>query len=778
MNRTTYRILFPLSAVAVAMSVHVQAQQQPIEVIEVMGRSTNGPVLPAEEDTEGLFGLAESLKDIPRAATTINESLMREAAIDDLHDIARFAPNSFAAAGFGNPSLPTIRGQLGELFEGGMRRQAGNNGLGIPMSFNAIEGIAVVKGAPPVMLGTTQRVGGFVNLQPKTARTDRERSSLLGELGSYDQYRLQLDHNVVLATNEHAIRLSAEYVDEGSFYDFHNHRSDDVLLAYAWQPNSDTTFDVSFEHYDVEWTDNAGINRPTQNLIDHNLYITGQGRQPNGSTVPGAGAVISPTGEVAIDRSMTLTDPLDSNTAETSLVHAKLQTALSDDVILVNRTYYQHLTRDGINQNSFVEIIDAAHTFENRTEFHLNETTVLGASLRYNDVLGYSQFSTEADNPIDLTGPLSNRRIPLTLEQQAQLVELRPGLFVSPGGQYDLNDDGAGDFLLSDTTDSTSYQWGLFAQHEWHLTDHWRITGGARADYYDVDARDPIAPDGVTAASDSYSDWLSAYSLSTQYDITPDLTFYAAGYLSDSTSNSMAGGTVLNAAGEIDAQNFATENELIEIGLKYAPSDARWYADAAVFDQSRSLRNRDGSNSGIRTKGVEAQWHFASELGYWVTLAASYIDANWDNSAASQGTGQVSDAFDNSRPDIIAGTGVGSPNFTLFPASTSRLQGIPEVQASLVGGWRLTDAIAVGGDVSYTKHYPLDYLQTVFIRDQYMLNLNAQYRITKQLNVRLDVMNVTDEENWAPVFEGGYFGATLAFPSLPRTAQLSVRYEF
>jgi len=28
----------------------------------------------------------------------------------------------------------------------------------------------VVKGAPPVMLGTSQRVGGFVNLQPKMAR--------------------------------------------------------------------------------------------------------------------------------------------------------------------------------------------------------------------------------------------------------------------------------------------------------------------------------------------------------------------------------------------------------------------------------------------------------------------------------------------------------------------------------------------------------------------------------------------------------------------------------
>ena len=759
------------------------AQEKPMEVIEVIGRDDGSVVLPSEETTEGLFGLAESLQEIPRAATAISESLMEEAAINDLHDIARFAPNSFAAAGFGNPSLPTIRGQLGELFEAGMRRQAGNNGLGIPMSFNAIEGIAVVKGAPPVMLGTTQRVGGFVNLQPKTARLTESDSTLKAQLGEWEQYRLQLDHNWVLKEGEQGLRVSAEYVDEDSFYDFHQHSSNDLLLAYKFAPNDDTLLDISLEYYDVDWTDNAGINRPTQNLIDHNLYISGQGVQPNGSRVPGAGAVVSPTGEVRIDRSTTLTDPLDTNTAETTLLHAKLQHWLNDDMVLVNRTYYQYLTREGINQNSFVEIIDGAHTFENRTELHINKKTVVGVNLRINDVLGYSQFSTEADNPIDLTGPLSNRRIPLTNEQKARLIELRPALWVSPGSQYDIDGDGAGDFITSDTTDSKSYQWGIFAQHELDITDKWRVTGGVRADYYDVDAKDPIPPQGVEAASDTYSDWLTAMSLSTQYNWTPDLTFYATAYESDSTSNAMAGGTVLNAAGEIDSQNFATENSLYELGVKYVPSDARWYADAVVFDQKRSLRNRDGSNSGIRTEGFETQWHFSSatgahETGYWLTLAASYIDAHYDNSTASQGTGQVADAFDDSRPDIIEGTGVGSPNFTAFPASNQQLQGIPEVQASAVAGWQITPEWSVGGDLSYTKHYPLDYLQTVFIRDQHTLNLNARYRFNEQLSARIDVFNVTDQDNWSPVFEGGYFGATLAFPSQPRHARLSVDYKF
>jgi len=72
----------------------------------------------------------------------------------------------------------------------------------------------------------------------------------------------------------------------------------------------------------------------------------------------------------------------------------------------------------------------------------------------------------------------------------------------------------------------------------------------------------------------------------------------------------------------------------------------------------------------------------------------------------------------------------------------------------------------------------LDYLQTVFIRDQHTLNLNARYRFTPQLSARIDVFNATDQDNWSPVFEGGYFGATLAFPSQPRHARLSVDYKF
>jgi iron complex outermembrane receptor protein len=243
--------------------------------------------------------------------------------------------------------------------------------------------------------------------------------------------------------------------DEDSFYDNGRYNSQDVYLAYRYGPDAATLFDASFDYYDVDFTDNAGWNRATQDLIDHGRYITGQGRQANGSRVPGAGAVISPSGLVRLPRSRTYTDPDDVNGADSYTVNLHLSHRLTDRLRVENRTLYQHLAREEVAQNSFVEIIDGADTVENRSEViadytlslfgqTLRQQSDVGLDFRYHDILGYSQFDTEADNPVDLAGPLVNRRIPLTAGQKAALVELRPGLFVSPGAQYDRNGDGVG----------------------------------------------------------------------------------------------------------------------------------------------------------------------------------------------------------------------------------------------------------------------------------------------------------------------------------------------
>ncbi|AOS97914.1 TonB dependent receptor [Microbulbifer aggregans] len=747
------------------------------EFVEVLGdRIDESAVGPHSDAAGGAFASELSAAEIARSITPVGEWLLDEAAVENLRDLQRVAPNTYSATGFGAPSLPTIRGQLGEVFEAGMRRQVGNNGLGIPLSFNGVGQVDVVRGMPSVMLGSTQRTGGFVNLAPKRPSLESASGSAVVRAGQWDRYRSQVDYSSLLEPSRSAVRVSVEHRNEGSFYDFSGMDSNNLFAAYRLKPSEDSEWNLSVEYYDVSWTDNAGINRPTQALIDDGLYVQGQGVRPDGSTVPGAGAIISPTGAVEIDRSRVLTDPKDINGADTLLLHSTYETALSDAVRFVNRTYFEHLNREEIAQNSFVEIIDGANTFENRSEWHL-ANTIAGFGLRYNDVLGYSQFTTEADLPIDLTGPLSNRRIPLTDAQKARLVELRPGLYVSPGGQYDLDGDGAGDFNLSDTTDSTSLQTGVFVEHRQALSEAWSVTAGVRGDWYRVEARDPLAPEGVAAAEDKHHDFLKSGNLSLQYAPDGDGQLYATLGYQESTSNSLGGGNTLGADNTINPLNFATENELLELGYKYAPVGASWYWDAAVFDQTRSLRNRDGSNSGIRTRGIEVQGQYRGER-LWANAGASYLNARFDNSAAFQDARQVVDAFDDSRPDIIAGTGIGAPNFTAFPASDARLHGLPRFSASAAMGYRFNDNWSAGASLVATGSYPLDYLQTVEIPAQFTLNTNLRYQFDDQrTSLRLDVFNLTDEENWAPVFEGGYFGSTLVFPELPRYWDLSLVYQ-
>ena len=771
-----------LNTPLVAFAAEKTQVKDSIEHIEVAGQVIKSQGLSVKNETiDGPFGDNLALQDIARSVTPISSELIEQLNITTLQDVLAVSPNTYSASGFGAPSLPTIRGQLGELFQDGTRRQAGNNGFGVPLSFNSVEQIDVVKGAPPVLFGSSQRNGGFVNLQSKVASTDESKGKASLSAGRWDQYSAQIDYTAPIIKDKVGFRVSYEHLDHGSYYDYSGTKSDSLFAALRILPDDKSTWDINFELYQVEFTDNAGINRPTQALIDDGLYITGQGVQANGSNVPAAGSIVSPTGQVNIDRSTVLTDPDNQNEATTYLIHSIYKRELSANASLKNITYFQHLQREEIAQNSFVEIIDGADTAQNRTELTYSwndeQQTIFAFDVRYNKVLGYSQFTTEADLPIDLTGPLSNRRIPLTDAQKARLVELRPGVFVSPGAQYDIDNDGSGDFNLSDTTDSRSWQTGFAIQQDSDWTDKLHTSVGYRVDYYDVEARDPIAPQGQTAASDSINDTLQSGQVSFNYKLNADFTGYGAASYNEATSNSMAGGNVLGGGNVISAQNFATENTLVEFGLKYAPIDSDWYADGAVFSQRRSLRNRDGSNTGIRTTGFESQV-FYDAYPYWLSAGYSYIDARYDNSASSQDSAQVADAFDNSRPDIIAGTGVGAPSFTPFAPSNSQVQGIPEQSFSFNGNYSITSKWQTGFSGLYTKSYPLDFLQTVKIRDQYTLNVNTSYAFTPSTKLRLDVNNITNQKNWRPVFEGGYFGATLAFPELPINAKLTLTHKF
>ena len=768
------------------------AANETIEKITVSGwREPKAELaLPGELNIDGPFGDARSVQDTPRAVTSITPALMERFGVTDLRDLARVAPNLYGANTFGMASLPNIRGQLGEVFADGLRRQGGNNGLGLPLSFNAVEQINVIKGPPPVVLGATQRVGGFLELAPKRPDLATRRGELRVQGGSWDRFREQLDYSTPLQPGRSGLRIAIENRNEDSFYDHGRYDSQDFYLAYRLQPDAQTRFDANVEYFNVNFTDNAGWNRATQDLIDHGRYITGQGVQASGSRVPGPGAIVRPTGTVQLPRSRVYTDPHDRNGADSYTASLRFAHRFDTGLRVENRTLYQHLAREEVAQNSFVEIIDGADTFEDRLELKTDYAVPLlsldthqqsdvGVDFRYHDIKGYSQFNTEADNAVDLAGPLAGRRIPLTAAQQAMLVQLKPGLFVAPGAQYDLNRDGNGDFLISDTTDSTAYQVGLFLQQDIVLTSQWRALIGARGDWYWVTARDGAPPATVIPAHDDASALLASTNFSLQYQPVAALTSYFTVSYSESTSNSLGGGFVLGAGNRIDPGNFATASELFEVGVKLAPPGSAWYADVALFEQSRGLRNRDGSNSGILTRGIESQLIFQPDHHLYTSLGASYLNTRFDDAAAFQDSRTVNDAFDNSRPDIIVGSGVGSPSFTVFAPSRRRVPGLPSVLLSGLLSYEFDNGVGASVNGYYSNAFRLDFLNTVRIRAQFALNAALHYYCRAlRSDVRAEIFNLTDEENFSPVFDGGFFGSTDVLPELPRSFMLSVRHHF
>jgi outer membrane receptor protein involved in Fe transport len=207
----------PLNAFAAEESK--TAKEGAIERIEVAGQVIRSQGLSVKNATvDGPFGDNLALRDIARSVTPISSELIEQLNITTLQDVLAVSPNTYSASGFGAPSLPTIRGQLGELFQDGTRRQAGNNGFGVPLSFNSIEQIDVVKGAPPVLFGSSQRNGGFVNLHSKKASTDDSKGKATVSAGRWDQYSVLVDYSAPIVKDKVGFRVSAEHSNNGSSY--------------------------------------------------------------------------------------------------------------------------------------------------------------------------------------------------------------------------------------------------------------------------------------------------------------------------------------------------------------------------------------------------------------------------------------------------------------------------------------------------------------------------------------------------------------------------------
>ena len=266
----TRRWLFSPAVLAIGLSlplaVHAQAPQQHPEVIVTapQGRETDS-VLPTAVPTGSAYGFDQSILNTPRSGSVLSKTDLQDNHVEKLSDLINAASNTFGPDVFGITSLPYIRGQEGELYINGMLRVAGNNAYGLPVSLNSVEAMDIVKGPASPVYGSTQRVGGFVNLVTKRAPLDRTAGEIDYSFGSYRENHYSLDIGTPLIKNELGLRLSFEGMNDGSYYRNAKFLSQDVYIALDWKPSDTFKYELSAELFNVpHYTDNAGINRPTR----------------------------------------------------------------------------------------------------------------------------------------------------------------------------------------------------------------------------------------------------------------------------------------------------------------------------------------------------------------------------------------------------------------------------------------------------------------------------------------------------------------------------------
>lgn len=282
MNCVSPRLLISNLAV-VSASVFAQTtpstEAEPVTELEQFiatetALAESGDLLPSSRPTSSVFGEMAVL-DTPRAVTVLTPELMAQFDIQDFSDLGRIGAGTQQRNYYGVPGTPILRGAEGGVFFNGIQRAFQRNEM--PLSFGSVEAMDVVKGPAPAHFGVSQ-AGGYTNLLPKSPFFDRKRSLITTEIGTEEDYRVQLDTGAPLLLGERpaAYRISVTGQYAGSPYERVRNDFLSVYGSLKVQLSSNTTLFTGMEAFRFKSNENAGWNRPTQNLVDHSAYVIGE----------------------------------------------------------------------------------------------------------------------------------------------------------------------------------------------------------------------------------------------------------------------------------------------------------------------------------------------------------------------------------------------------------------------------------------------------------------------------------------------------------------------
>ncbi len=748
-------------------------------------------ILPTSRPFNSVFGTDDNIVDVPRNVTIISRQQLSDISISSVLDFSKLTSSSYTTTNFGAPANPSIRGQTADLFINGVRGRITSNGNGLPLDFNSVESVNIVKGPATAVQGTSMYVGGFVDLITKRPYFDAAKGSISITLGSYSQKEWTVDVGGPISSTA-AYRFSYSGQDsQGYWYDYYN-KNHSIYGALTFRPTKDYEIFVNATAAFYRYTENWGINRVTQDLIDNGNYLTGvnSNAAPNFALYPfgfadATGAAISftnintiggtaapqsdpqnskwvtsgyPAGNrvvfgptVKLSRHARLLSPGNHSTGREFNAQAIQTKTFGPDFKIVNNSFASYTARNTLSTYYYSEIIDPSWFAENRTEFIFSQpdyTLNTGVDLRYQRTKAYDDYFFEPANVWDLTKDLSYVNVYNSVNF--------PNPFTSlpvPGWPNRYATDG---ITNGDTNDSHGTTVGPFAQATWKLSEQFNVVVGGRLDRFNASVTEPLLAARPHA---SLSVWIPNYNGSLVYKPTAASSVYVTYNKSKNTSGAVGNGggiTGWNAAGTaLFKDNFLQPSELTELGTKYALMQNKMFLNFAVFNQKRTFKSTSSTIiQQFKTKGFEAELSYQPDKHLYGTLSYSYVDAK-------------------STPGFQSDGGVGY--FYAATSAETRVSGLPQHLVNGLLSYTFDSGWSVSSNLLYTGSMSNNTAGTLIIPAQYQVDASVSYR-TKKWDYRLSLSNLTDEKNWAP--PNAVYGNASIF-ALPGTmGQITIKHSF
>jgi hypothetical protein len=766
-------------------------------------------VLPTRLKNESTYGIDLSVMETPRNTTLLSTTQLETLNIDDPRAFSYLTSSSYTDAAFGTPNIPRVRGQYADVFYNGMRDSLTQNGYGVPVNYDAFANISITKGPANTIDGPGPGSGGEVDFLTKRPNLDHMTGLADVTLDTVNNRRLGLDLSMPLIKDELAVMLSYSGEDSGSYFYGHWMHRNALYGALRWAPTDSYTLDFNAEANIGQYTEEVGVNRANQALINNGTYLTGEAAPGD---IYGYETFFDLTGSIKLNPRITL-DETPGTTTRAQLYNWQLiqKYKLNSNLTIENNTLFMFQNSDNHEWYYYADESNGSYTIENKTQLNgdydlnllgstVRDQFVVGGTFRYAYTNYISNFNNEAVSVWDLsTAPITWRLDP----GQQTYGDAVPytSVFGTPlYGVLGRDYTGGGNTGVSELYDT-----GLFFQNRMTLTEKLSVLFGLRLDVLQDHTHDPLdcSPDGIYTCEDYYPQnyTTGAYgdgqaNLSALYKFTEHASGYVTFDWTQAPPNPNGGEGGINAYGMVpDSKLLRGNSFLYEAGAKFDLLDKRLFISAAVFDQIHQVPTGPGDTEsiGANTRGVELEGNYQPSRDLYVTASYSFIKSTLDSApefydfpaqlgANLDGAGTLVSYLPGKvdQPDqpqhlfnVLAnykfenGFGLRTGLQVTGPISLTA-SGLMDLSGLAGTGYFPTASVTPGPNGDYYYHSPV-------IPWQYTWNLAAFYE-WKKYTVTLSVYNVTDRMNWSP--SPSLYGNDFLVRADPRTYELRLQYKF